>query len=163
MCIRDRLSLVLLLISAIYMATIGYKLLPDAPRNADSDSVSSAKSNDFSGIPRWKTNLSLCQMCIRERRATDPGGDLRKGQELHALRRGEHRNVSGSAHVGGAQPGCNGGLDGVEAHQLPADPCAQGHTAHHDQHQDQVGDGECRRNRLSLIHICAAGSHTGTA
>lgn len=56
------LSLVLLLVSAVYMATIGYKLLPDAPRNADSDSVSAAKSNDFSVIPRWKTNLSLCLM-----------------------------------------------------------------------------------------------------
>lgn len=31
------LSLILLLIAAVYMSTIGYKLLPDAPRNEDQD------------------------------------------------------------------------------------------------------------------------------
>lgn len=53
------LSLILLVISAIYMATLGYKLLPDAPRNESADSVSSQNAADFSGIPKWKTALSL--------------------------------------------------------------------------------------------------------
>lgn len=53
------LSLILLVISAIYMATLGYKLLPDSPRNESTDQGSSSDAADFSGIPKWKTALSL--------------------------------------------------------------------------------------------------------
>ncbi|MCI6887597.1 MAG: SLC13 family permease, partial [Lachnospiraceae bacterium] len=53
------LSLILLLISAIYMATIGYKLLPDVPCNEDSFESGSVKTQDFSDVPAWKTYLSL--------------------------------------------------------------------------------------------------------
>lgn len=53
------LSLILLVISAIYMATLGYKLLPDSPRNESTDHGSSSDAADFSGIPKWKTALSL--------------------------------------------------------------------------------------------------------
>ena len=57
------LSLLLLVIAAVYMSTIGYKLLPDVPRNEDSNPVNaSVKGNDFSGVPKWKMILSLCLM-----------------------------------------------------------------------------------------------------
>ena len=57
------LSLLLLVISAVYMSTIGYKLLPDVPRNEDSNPVNaSVKEDDFSGVPKWKMILSLCLM-----------------------------------------------------------------------------------------------------
>ncbi len=57
------LSLLLLVIAAVYMSTIGYKLLPDVPRNEDSNPVNaSVKKDDFSGVPKWKMILSLCLM-----------------------------------------------------------------------------------------------------
>lgn len=57
------LSLLLLVIAAVYMSTIGYKLLPDVPRNEDSNPVNaSVKEDDFSGVPKWKMILSLCLM-----------------------------------------------------------------------------------------------------
>ncbi len=58
------LSLLLLVISAFYMATIGYKLLPDTPANAGeyAEDKNSASQLDFSNIPRWKTGLSLLIM-----------------------------------------------------------------------------------------------------
>ena len=57
------LSLLLLVIAAVYMSTIGYKLLPDVPRNEDSNPVNaSVKGDDFSGVPKWKMILSLCLM-----------------------------------------------------------------------------------------------------
>lgn len=57
------LSLLLLVIAAVYMSTIGYKLLPDVPRNEDSNPVNaSVKENNFSGVPKWKMILSLCLM-----------------------------------------------------------------------------------------------------
>lgn len=55
------LSLLLLLIAALYMATIGYRLLPDSPRNAGGTGHD-VKKSDFSNVPRWKTVLSLCLM-----------------------------------------------------------------------------------------------------
>ena len=57
------LSLLLLVIAAVYMSTIGYKLLPDVPRNEDSNPVNaSVKEDDFSGVPKWKMILSFCLM-----------------------------------------------------------------------------------------------------
>lgn len=56
------LSLLLLVIAAVYMATIGYRLLPDAPRNDDKDMGHDVKTSDFSGVPKWKMVLSLCLM-----------------------------------------------------------------------------------------------------
>lgn len=56
------LSLLLLLVSALYMATIGYKLLPDQPANESSYHDSTGGEKDFSDIPKWKTTLSLCLM-----------------------------------------------------------------------------------------------------
>lgn len=56
------LSLILLVISAFYMATVGYKLLPDAPRNEKEEAVADSKAADFSNVPSWKTVLSLCLM-----------------------------------------------------------------------------------------------------
>ncbi|MBR2561566.1 MAG: SLC13/DASS family transporter [Solobacterium sp.] len=53
------LSLLLLLISAVYMATIGYKLLPENPNNEDTYDAGNTASADFSGIPAWKTWLSI--------------------------------------------------------------------------------------------------------
>lgn len=56
------LSIILLIVAACYMATIGYRLLPNAPRNGEDDSSASTEKKDFSNIPRWKTTLSLCLM-----------------------------------------------------------------------------------------------------
>lgn len=50
------LSLLLILISAIYISTIGFNLMPDAPRN-ELDSSYGA-SEDFSSVPSWKRILS---------------------------------------------------------------------------------------------------------
>lgn len=55
------LSLLLLVIAALYMATVGYKLLPDSPRNVGS-AGHDVKKSDFSNVPRWKMILSLCLM-----------------------------------------------------------------------------------------------------
>lgn len=57
------LSLILLLVSAFYMATIGYKLLPEKPVNEGQYGEDSADAKlDFSNVPRWKTILSLLVM-----------------------------------------------------------------------------------------------------
>lgn len=56
------LSLILLVIAAVYMSTIGYKLLPDAPRNEDQDMGKGAEARDFSNVPKWKMILSICLM-----------------------------------------------------------------------------------------------------
>lgn len=53
------LSLLLLLIAAVYMATIGYRLLPDVPRNEHNFEGAGGGMKDFSQIPVWKTYLSL--------------------------------------------------------------------------------------------------------
>lgn len=53
------LSLILLITAAFYMATIGYKLLPDEPRNQDSESTSGARNSDFSDVPDWKRMVSI--------------------------------------------------------------------------------------------------------
>lgn len=50
------LSLILILISAIYISTIGFNLMPDTPRN-EMDSSYGA-SEDFSSVPSWKRILS---------------------------------------------------------------------------------------------------------
>ena len=50
------LSLLLIVISALYISTIGYKLLPDEPRNTLDASYS--KEEDYSKIPLWKRNAS---------------------------------------------------------------------------------------------------------
>lgn len=50
------LSLLLILISAIYISTIGFNLMPDTPRN-ELDSSYGA-SEDFSSVPSWKRILS---------------------------------------------------------------------------------------------------------
>ena len=46
------LAITLLIVSAIYMSTIGYKLLPDKPRNADDESILGDKVPDFSNVPQ---------------------------------------------------------------------------------------------------------------
>lgn len=56
------LSILLLVIGAFYMATIGYKLLPDEPRNEGEFSSASLEQKDYSKIPGWKRVLSLCAM-----------------------------------------------------------------------------------------------------
>lgn len=53
------LSILLLLVSAVYMSTIGYKLLPDTPCNENSFESGNVKTQDFSHVPAWKTYLSL--------------------------------------------------------------------------------------------------------
>lgn len=58
------LSLILLVASAIYMATIGYKLLPDVPNNEGSYDAASLQTADFSDVPAWKTWLSIGVMVL---------------------------------------------------------------------------------------------------
>lgn len=53
------LSLLLLVISAIYLATIGYKLLPETPNNEDSFDAGKSTTADYSDVPVWKTYLSI--------------------------------------------------------------------------------------------------------
>lgn len=49
------ICLILTLVSAIYLATIGFNLLPDQPRNEYNETG----DMDFSHVPKWKTNLSM--------------------------------------------------------------------------------------------------------
>lgn len=56
------LSLLLLVISAFYMATIGYNLLPDEPQNQDDDYSAAALTVDYSKVPAWKRILALAVM-----------------------------------------------------------------------------------------------------
>ena len=56
------LSLLLLVISAFYMATIGYNLLPDEPQNQDDDYSAASLTVDYSKVPAWKRILSLAVM-----------------------------------------------------------------------------------------------------
>lgn len=56
------LSLILILISAVYMATIGYKLLPDEPRN-ELDAQYGG-SEDFSSVSTWKKYLSYAVLIL---------------------------------------------------------------------------------------------------
>ncbi len=58
------LSLLLLLISAIYLSTVGYKLLPEKPNNEDSFDAGNTNTADFSDIPAWKTWLSIGVMVL---------------------------------------------------------------------------------------------------
>ena len=53
------LSLILLVVAALYMATIGYKLLPDKPRNEGEFSSESLQVKDYSQVPAWKRVISL--------------------------------------------------------------------------------------------------------
>ena len=50
------LSLILILISAIYISTIGFNLMPDTPRNELDSSYGAFE--DFSSVPSWKRILS---------------------------------------------------------------------------------------------------------
>lgn len=50
------LSLLLIMISALYISTIGYKLLPEEPRNTLEAGYS--HEPDYSGIPAWKRYAS---------------------------------------------------------------------------------------------------------
>lgn len=56
------LSLILLVISAAYMGTIGYRLLPEHPANEGNFEEDQTKKADFSNVPRWKMVLGLCLM-----------------------------------------------------------------------------------------------------
>lgn len=56
------LSLICLVTAAVWMATIGYNLLPDHPCNEDSFDGSSNQKKDYSDVPKWKRVLSLCLM-----------------------------------------------------------------------------------------------------
>ena len=60
------LSLLLIVISAVYMATIGYKLLPDQPRNElDENYAGSKDGNDgVASAPRWKKYLSYLVLIL---------------------------------------------------------------------------------------------------
>lgn len=49
------ICLILILVSAVYLATIGFNLLPEAPRNGDVENV----EVDYSDVPRWKPALSV--------------------------------------------------------------------------------------------------------
>ena len=53
------LSLLLLVVAAFYMATIGYKLLPNEPRNEDITNNSNTGKKDFSHVPQWKRTMSI--------------------------------------------------------------------------------------------------------
>lgn len=55
------LSLICLVTAAVWLSTVGYKLLPDKPRNEDSFEES-AKKKDYSDVPQWKRVLSICLM-----------------------------------------------------------------------------------------------------
>ncbi len=46
------LSLILIVISAVYISTIGFNLMPDAPRNELESNY--GDTSDFSGVPSWK-------------------------------------------------------------------------------------------------------------
>lgn len=49
--------LILIFVSALYMATIGFNLLPDSPRN---EGVEGADQEiDYSNVPKWKPMLSM--------------------------------------------------------------------------------------------------------
>ncbi len=50
------LSLILIVVSAIYMATIGYKLLPDQPRNQLAEDYAETEEQNQ---PKWKKYLSF--------------------------------------------------------------------------------------------------------
>ncbi len=47
------ISLILLVASALFMATVGFNLLPDVPNNEDRFTFSDTKA-DFSNVPKWK-------------------------------------------------------------------------------------------------------------
>ena len=50
------LSLILIVVAALYISTIGYKLMPEEPRNELEDSY--GKQMDYSKVPGWKKTLS---------------------------------------------------------------------------------------------------------
>lgn len=56
------LSLTLLFVSAVYMATIGYRLLPEQSANEESYKNGGEKEKKFAEVPKWKTILSLALM-----------------------------------------------------------------------------------------------------
>lgn len=56
------LSLLLLLISATYLSTIGYKMLPETPNNEGSYDAANVSMDDFSNMPTWKMVLSILVM-----------------------------------------------------------------------------------------------------
>lgn len=49
------ICLILILAAAVYLATIGYDLLPEEPRNSDVEAV----EEDFSDVAKWKPVLSV--------------------------------------------------------------------------------------------------------
>lgn len=51
------ICLILILVSAVYLSTVGFNLLPESPRN-EADSVEN-NEEDFSSVPRWKPALSV--------------------------------------------------------------------------------------------------------
>lgn len=53
----------ILIAGIIFYATVGYKLLPDNPVNADDDSIFD-EQKDFSNIPKWKKITSLVVLIL---------------------------------------------------------------------------------------------------
>lgn len=48
------LCLILILISAIYLSTVGFGLMPDRPNNEDTFDASKVKVVDYGNVPAWK-------------------------------------------------------------------------------------------------------------
>lgn len=49
------ICLILVFVGAVYLATIGFNLLPEAPRNTYAES----EEEDYSNVPKWKPALSV--------------------------------------------------------------------------------------------------------
>lgn len=52
------ISIILLLVSGLFLSTVGFKLMPEVPNN-EGDYVISQKKEDFSSVPAWKPNLAI--------------------------------------------------------------------------------------------------------
>lgn len=52
------ISIFLLVVSALFLSTVGFNLMPDVPNNEDRFTFSGSK-DDFSDVPKWKPAVAL--------------------------------------------------------------------------------------------------------
>lgn len=57
------ISIILLVVSALFLSTIGFNLMPEVPNNEDRFTFNENKA-DFSKVPKWKPTLALAILVV---------------------------------------------------------------------------------------------------